>query len=389
MHATGRSRALAAGVLATAALGFTVAQATAATTAQVQNGTLFITGTNGADDITLRLQPGVPDTLEVDINGDGVGRPQLRPRHLHGDRRPGPRRRRRGPRTAAQFFDEVITVDGGSRRRHADRRPRRPDAHRRQRQRRRLRRRRQRHRAARHRQRPFTWNPGDDNDIVEGEARRRRPGLQRQQRSPRRSTSPPTARACGSCATSRTSSRTSTASSASSFDALGGSRHDRRQRHGRHRARDLRGQPQRVRRRRRHLPDSVIAGGTPSDDTREVGSDGGAQPCPASPPQVQVTGGEAARRDQRRRPAAAPTRSPRASGVPGTGVVRRRRRRRRRHRRATTARPAPTRSPSSRTAPRCGPSARHGAARRDRRRTCACRASAATTRSPPSATSLS
>jgi hypothetical protein len=45
---------LAAGVLAAAsALGFTVAQATAATTAQVQNGTLFITGTNGADDITL------------------------------------------------------------------------------------------------------------------------------------------------------------------------------------------------------------------------------------------------------------------------------------------------------------------------------------------------
>ncbi len=113
MYATGRSRALAAGVLATAALGFTVAQATAATTAQVQNGTLFISGTNGADDITLQLQPGNPNVLEVDIDGDGAG-------DLSFDRgtftaidvqaRGGDDRfTNRG-----QFFDEVTTVDGGS-----------------------------------------------------------------------------------------------------------------------------------------------------------------------------------------------------------------------------------------------------------------------------------
>ena len=70
MHASIRSRALAAGALAAAALGFTVAQASAAATAQVENGTLTITGTNGADDITLL---GLGGILEVDVNGDWIG----------------------------------------------------------------------------------------------------------------------------------------------------------------------------------------------------------------------------------------------------------------------------------------------------------------------------
>ena len=169
MYATGRSRALAAGVLATAALGFTVAQATAATTAQVQNGTLFISGTNGADDITLQLQPGNPNVLEVDINGDGAG-------DLSFDRstftaidvqaRGGDDR----VTNRGQFFDEVTTVDGGSG--HdtlagnlgdqtliggsgndsvsggdGDDTVRLGTGNDR-----------------------FTWNPGDDNDVVEGEA---------------------------------------------------------------------------------------------------------------------------------------------------------------------------------------------------------------------------
>ena len=38
----------------------------------MQNGTLVVTGTNGADDIALRSQVGVPTTLEVDLNGDFV-----------------------------------------------------------------------------------------------------------------------------------------------------------------------------------------------------------------------------------------------------------------------------------------------------------------------------
>jgi hypothetical protein len=45
----------------------------ARTTAQVQNGTLIVTGTNGADDITLLDQVGNPGVLEVDVNGDFVG----------------------------------------------------------------------------------------------------------------------------------------------------------------------------------------------------------------------------------------------------------------------------------------------------------------------------
>jgi hypothetical protein len=108
MHSRTR---LAAGVLAAASvLGFTVAQATAATTAQVQNDTLFITGTNGADDITLLLSPA--NVLELDINGDLVS-------DLSFDRstfsaidiqaRGGDDR----VTNRGQFLDEAMTIDGG------------------------------------------------------------------------------------------------------------------------------------------------------------------------------------------------------------------------------------------------------------------------------------
>ena len=72
MHASIRSRALTTSALVAAALGLTASQASAATTAQVQNGTLTVTGTIGADDIALRLQLGVPTTLKVDTNGDFI-----------------------------------------------------------------------------------------------------------------------------------------------------------------------------------------------------------------------------------------------------------------------------------------------------------------------------
>jgi Ca2+-binding RTX toxin-like protein len=113
MHASIRPRALATGALVTAALAFTVAQATAATTAQVANGTLTITGTNGADDITLQSQVANPGILEVDVNGDGAG-------DLSFDRttftaidvlgRGGDDR----IVNRAQIFDEATTIDGGS-----------------------------------------------------------------------------------------------------------------------------------------------------------------------------------------------------------------------------------------------------------------------------------
>src|SRR5262245_45026938 len=111
MYATRRSRELAAGVLATAALGFTVAQATAAATAQVQNDTLFITGTNGADDITLLPSP--PNVIDIDINGDGAGdlsfdRSTFSAIDIQG-RGGDDKVTNRG-----QFADEAMTIDGGN-----------------------------------------------------------------------------------------------------------------------------------------------------------------------------------------------------------------------------------------------------------------------------------
>ena len=58
-------------------------------------------------------QLGVPNILEVDVERRRRRRLQLRPQHLHGDRRPGPRRRRPGRQNRAQLFDEVTTIDGG------------------------------------------------------------------------------------------------------------------------------------------------------------------------------------------------------------------------------------------------------------------------------------
>ena len=42
----------------------------------------------------------------------------------------------------------------------------------------------------------FVWNPGDDNDTLEGQAGTRHDAVQRRQRQPRTSTSRPTAGAC-------------------------------------------------------------------------------------------------------------------------------------------------------------------------------------------------
>jgi Ca2+-binding RTX toxin-like protein len=66
---------VAAGACLTATLGFAADQAGAAPTrvqAQVQAGTLQITGTARADNIGLRLALGAPTTLQVDVGGDGT-----------------------------------------------------------------------------------------------------------------------------------------------------------------------------------------------------------------------------------------------------------------------------------------------------------------------------
>lgn len=64
-----------AGASLAAMLGLAADEAMAASArvqAQVHAGTLEITGTAAADDIALRLQPGAPTTLQVDVGGDGT-----------------------------------------------------------------------------------------------------------------------------------------------------------------------------------------------------------------------------------------------------------------------------------------------------------------------------
>src|SRR5688572_18046969 len=61
---------LAAGFLA-ASLAY-AADASAAYTAQVEADTLKINGDTASDKLVLRLQPGSPNTLEVDVGADGT-----------------------------------------------------------------------------------------------------------------------------------------------------------------------------------------------------------------------------------------------------------------------------------------------------------------------------
>jgi Ca2+-binding RTX toxin-like protein len=67
--------ATAVGACLAATLGLAAATTSAAPTrvhARVQAGTLEITGTARADKIALRLAPGAPTTLQVDVGGDGT-----------------------------------------------------------------------------------------------------------------------------------------------------------------------------------------------------------------------------------------------------------------------------------------------------------------------------
>lgn len=65
-------RRIAAGALAVGLLGLAAGQAAAGYTAQVQGGTLRITGDGASDTLVLQLQAGAPDVLEVDVGGDGT-----------------------------------------------------------------------------------------------------------------------------------------------------------------------------------------------------------------------------------------------------------------------------------------------------------------------------
>jgi Ca2+-binding RTX toxin-like protein len=65
------ARLLGATVAVAAVAGFDAARADAAVTAQVASGTLRISGDGAADRFALRLAPGVPGTLQLDLGDDG------------------------------------------------------------------------------------------------------------------------------------------------------------------------------------------------------------------------------------------------------------------------------------------------------------------------------
>ena len=63
----GLARLAVVGAILLAGLGFAADRAQAAYSAQVVNGTLTITGNGASDQLALRLQAGVPTTLQVDV----------------------------------------------------------------------------------------------------------------------------------------------------------------------------------------------------------------------------------------------------------------------------------------------------------------------------------
>ena len=67
-----RTAAIAAGGTLAATLAFTTAPALAAYTAQINGDTLNVTGNGAADALALRLAPGDPATLQIDVGDDGT-----------------------------------------------------------------------------------------------------------------------------------------------------------------------------------------------------------------------------------------------------------------------------------------------------------------------------
>ena len=68
-YAWARLAAVVAGLLAV--LGFAAERANAGYSARVNNGTLTLTGNGASDQLALRLQAGVPTTLQVDVGDNG------------------------------------------------------------------------------------------------------------------------------------------------------------------------------------------------------------------------------------------------------------------------------------------------------------------------------
>src|SRR5262245_44103334 len=107
--------ALAAGVAA-AVLGPGAGPALAAYTASVQNGTLNVVGDNASDKLALRLAPGDPNTLQVDVGDDGTAdfsfdRSTFTAIHVAAG---GGDDQVRIDQINNLFTDEAVTIDGGN-----------------------------------------------------------------------------------------------------------------------------------------------------------------------------------------------------------------------------------------------------------------------------------
>jgi predicted ester cyclase len=109
-------RALASSALAGAFLVLAAGPAGAAYTAHVDGGTLEIAGDSASDRLALRLQPGAPGVLEVDVGADGSAdfsfdRTTFTAIDVKGG---GGGDEIRVDQSAGAFADEAITMDGGS-----------------------------------------------------------------------------------------------------------------------------------------------------------------------------------------------------------------------------------------------------------------------------------
>jgi RTX calcium-binding nonapeptide repeat (4 copies) len=105
-----------AGAFAAALLGFSADPAQAACSAQVEAGTLTITGDAASDQLVLRLQAGSPSTLEVDVGGDGTAdfsfdRNTFTAIDVHAGAGADTVRI---DQSGCAFTDEAVTMDGGA-----------------------------------------------------------------------------------------------------------------------------------------------------------------------------------------------------------------------------------------------------------------------------------
>jgi Ca2+-binding RTX toxin-like protein len=113
----GRSAVAAGAVSVAALLGLAADQAAAAgVTAQVQGGTLQVTGTGAADKIALRLDGTAPNMLQVDVGEDGTAdftfdRTTFTAVEVHAA---GGDDDLRVDRSGGAFADEAVTLDGGN-----------------------------------------------------------------------------------------------------------------------------------------------------------------------------------------------------------------------------------------------------------------------------------